>query len=276
MAVMLPKQHLEIWNKWSHSQQETKMSFIELDFSEVLLGAEGQTEEKLQPRSVLCHRQLSTCVYLTLGNGTLGLKKFSRSVWVKPVDSGHGPSQTSFYKIQLFRLLFPKAPRWFWAAPPVTAACLRETVTAGAATRKPSQREDCTTGTFSLPTACSGTTATPNGTVASTSSSTKGRAVLEVPGSWHSVSAPTHLISKGSKETSLLACYYHNSTQVKPRTCPFNKEEQSCRKIQCYLTRGPRKKKKESNSYARAFMAPEKVVAWPRRNEESQGRGSLH
>lgn len=56
------------------------MSFIELDFSEVLSGALGCVEEKLQPRFVLCHRQLPTCVHLTLGNGTLSLKKFSWSV----------------------------------------------------------------------------------------------------------------------------------------------------------------------------------------------------
>lgn len=86
----------------------------------------------------------------------------------------------------------------------------------------------------------------------------------------------THLISKGHKETSPLACYYHNSTQVKPRTCPFNREEQSCTRVQHYLTTGPRKTSEESNSNVRAFMAPERVVAWPGRNQESRGRGLLH
>lgn len=118
------------------------MSFIELDFSEVPFGAEGWIE---QPRSVLCHRQLSTCVYLTLSNGTLGLRKFSRSVWVKPVDSGHGPSQANFSTIQLVRLL-SEAPGWSWAAVPITAACPRKAFPAEAATRKPAPREACPVG----------------------------------------------------------------------------------------------------------------------------------
>lgn len=245
MAVALPKQHLEIWNKWSHSQQESKMSFIELGFSEVLLGAEGQTEEKLQPRSVVCHRQLSTCVYLTLGNGTLGLKKFSRSVWVKPVDSGHGPSQTSFYKIQLFRLLFPKAPRWFWAAPPLTAACLRETVTAGAATRKPSQREDCTTGTFSLHTACSGTTATPNGTAASTSSSTKGRAVLWGTGKLALSICPWHtLLAKALRKQASWHVITITALKSSQEHVLLTRKNSPVEKYNVTLQEGPERKKK--------------------------------
>lgn len=119
------------------------MSFRKPDFSEVPFWAERWME---QPRSVLCHKQLRTYAYLTLGNGTRGLRKFSRSVWVKPADSGHGPSQANFSKIQLFRLLFSKALGWSSAAAPKTAVCVRKAVTAEGATSKPAPREDSPAG----------------------------------------------------------------------------------------------------------------------------------
>lgn len=142
---MLPKQHLEIQNKWSYSQQDSKLSFIEWDFSEVLFGAEGCTEGKLQPSSVLCHRQLSTCVYLTPVR--------EHQAW--------GSSAAQFELNQLTVAMV--SPRLIClklscsdccsvrhhAGPellPITVACQRKTVTEELATGKPALREDCIVG----------------------------------------------------------------------------------------------------------------------------------
>lgn len=70
-----------------------------------------------------------------------------------------------------------------------------------------------------------------------------------------SICAPP-LINKGSKETLLLGCCTITALKSR-RTCSFNKEEQSCKRVQCPL-RWPRNKKGIKQSCKRLhWLQPE-------------------
>lgn len=107
--------------------------------------------------------------------------------------------------------------------------------------------------------ACRDTTATPNGTAASKDSSIKEeRAVLEAGTQYLPLA---HLISKGCKDTSLWHVIAITALKPSQEHVLLTRKNRPVPEYNIILQEGPERHKEESNSNARAFMAPEKVVA---------------
>jgi len=70
--------------------------------------------------------------------------------------------------------------------------------------------------------------------------------------SWHSEFVSRTPYTKGSKETSLLGCYCIKAPKSR-RTCPFNKEEESCKSAMCPNKKAQKEKAGQLNSHARDF-----------------------